>query len=155
MKFSCRQDIEAPAAFVFGALTDFSAWERGALRRGADVVRSDGLHDGGPSWMVKFAHRGKERAFAVRLTNLDQPKTLQFSGTGASLDGFATIDLLELALRRTRLTVTLDLRPRTIAARVVLQSLRLARTRLDRPFAHRVAQICTEIEARYNQSLRG
>ena len=44
MKLSSRQDIEAPVAFVFDALNDFQAWERAALRRGAEVARTDKMN---------------------------------------------------------------------------------------------------------------
>jgi carbon monoxide dehydrogenase subunit G len=157
MKFTSRQDIEAPVAYVFAALRDFESWERAALRRGADVARTDKLVDVRPgvSWMVKFAYRGRERRVALRLTGLEQPTGMEFSGAGTSLDGQAGIDLIALATRRTRLSVTLDLKPRSIGARVMLQSLRLAKSRLNRRFSERVTQLCTEIEARYHQSMRG
>lgn len=156
MKLTSRQDIEAPVAFVFAALKDFDAWERAALRRGADVTRTDKLREimPGLSWLVKFAYRGKERRLALRLTHLEQPTLMGFSGTGTSLDGLAGIDLMELAARRTRLIVTVDLRPKTIGARVILQSLRLAKARLNRRFADRVGQLCSEIETRYRKSTR-
>ncbi len=157
MKFTSRQDIEAPVAYVFAALKDFESWERAALRRGADVARTDKLADVKPglSWMVKFAYRGRERRLALRLIGLEQPTMMEFSGTGTSLDGQAGIDLMALAARRTRLSVTLDLKPKSIGARVILQSLRLAKARLNRRFSERVLQLCTEIEARYHQSTRG
>lgn len=157
MKLNCRQDIEAPVAFVFDALTEFQAWERAALRRGAEIARTD-KHNTiatGLSWMIKFVYRGKERRLALRLIELERPSMIGFSGTGASLDGHATIDLMSLAARRTRLNVTVDVRARTIGARLVLQSLRLARTRLNRRFADRVGLFCAEIENRYRQSSGG
>lgn len=156
MKLTSRQDIEAPVAFVFEALRDFDAWERAALRRGADVARTDRLREVMPglSWLVKFAYRGKERKLALRLTQLEQPTLLGFSGTGSSLDGLAGIDLMALASRRTRVSVTLDVRPKTIGARVILQSLRLAKARINRRFADRVGQYCSEIETRYRKSTR-
>ena len=154
MKLTSRHDIEAPVAFVFAVLNDFEAWERAALRRGAEVARTDTLKSAIPglSWTIKFAYRGKERRLALQLTNLEHPTMMGFSGVGASLDGMAGIDLMELASRRTRLSVTLNLRPRTIGARVVLQSLRLARQRLNRRFSDRIVQLCTEIETRYRQT---
>lgn len=157
MKLTSRQDIEAPVAFVFAALKDFDAWERSALRRGAEVVRTDKLREVMPglSWLVKFAYRGKQRKLALRLTNLDQPTMMGFSGTGNSFDGLAGIDLMELASRRTRMSVTLDVRPKSIGARVILQSMRLAKTRLNRRFSDRVGQFCSEIEARYRQMSHG
>lgn len=156
MKLTSRQDIEAPAAFVFDALKDFEAWERAALRRGADVARTDTLTSivPGISWMIKFAYRGKQRRLAVRLTNLEQPTMMGFSGVGTSLDGVVALDLIELASRRTRLSVKMEMRPRTIVARLLLQSMRFAKTRLNRRFADRVGQLCMEIESRYQQSRR-
>ena len=70
MKLSSRQDINAPAAFVFTALADFEAWERAAMRRGADVERTDKANrDGsGRSWLIRFTYRGKARRIAVQLT---------------------------------------------------------------------------------------
>lgn len=156
MKLTSRQDIEAPVAFVFDALKDFEAWERAALRRGADVARTDTSNSivPGISWMIKFAYRGKQRRVALRLANLERPTMMEFSGVGTSLDGVVALNLIELASRRTRLSVKLEMRPRTIVARLLLQSMRFANTRLNRRFADRVGQLCLEIESRYRQSRR-
>ena len=157
MKLTSRQDIEAPVSYVFDALTDFQSWERAALRRGAEVARTDKLNSiaVGLSWLIKFAYRGKDRRLALRLTELEHPSMVGFSGMGASLDGQASIDLMALAARRTRLSVTVELRAKTIGARLVLQSLRLGKSRLNRRFAERVGIFCTEIEIRYRQSPGG
>ena len=156
MKLTSRQDIEAPIAFVFAALKDFDAWERAAMRRGADVVRLDKTSGAlsGLSWQIRFAYRGKERKLALQLTSLQQPVAMGFSGIGTSLDGVASIDLMDLAARRTRMSVTLDIRPRTIGARLLIQSLRLAKTRLNRRFSDRIRLLCADIETRYRQSGR-
>ncbi|EKD59823.1 MAG: hypothetical protein ACD_54C01115G0002, partial [uncultured bacterium] len=43
MRFATKQDIEAPIADVFRLLSDFESWERAAMRRGAEVARTDKL----------------------------------------------------------------------------------------------------------------
>jgi hypothetical protein len=44
--------------------------------------------------------------------------------------------------------VVFELTPRTLTSRLFLQSLRLARSRVDRRFEQRVAQFTTDVEAR-------
>ena len=151
MRFSSKQDIEAPLQEVFRSLTDFDAWETAAMRRGADVARTDRLTSkvAGLSWQAKFSYRGKERNLTLKLTEIDQPTHLAFAGQSAAIDGQATVDLLELGARRTRMHLVLEITPRSLAARLFLQSLRLARARIDRKFDHRIAQLAGEIEQRY------
>ena len=43
MRFTTKQDIEAPLDFVYNTMIDFEAWERSAMRRGAEVERTDTL----------------------------------------------------------------------------------------------------------------
>ncbi len=151
MKLSSREDVDAPIEVVFAQLTDFDGWERAALRRGAEVQRSDTATrvGRGTAWSVGFRYRGKPRHVALTLTLLDPPLRLGFSGTGASLDGVLAIDLIAMAPRRTRISVKLEIRPRTLVARLFMQSLKLARARVDGRFRMRVAQVAAEIEDRF------
>ena len=48
MRFTTKQDIEAPLDFVYRTMTDFEGWERAAMRRGAEVERTDKLTRVGP-----------------------------------------------------------------------------------------------------------
>jgi hypothetical protein len=63
-------------------------------------------------------------------------------------DARIDVEIMELSGARTRLLVRLDIKPKTIAARIYVQSLRLARSRVERSFAQRVAQLAAEIENR-------
>jgi carbon monoxide dehydrogenase subunit G len=156
MKITSRQDIEAPVAFVYNALKDFDYWERAAMRRGADVTRTDMLATAGPglAWAVRFPFRGKDRKLTLNLTALDPGGQLGFAGTGGSFDGMATVDLMELGAKRTRLVMVGEAKPRTLAARLVLQSLKLARGRMQGRIDKRVAAIAMDIEERFRASNR-
>ena len=61
MHFSTFNDVQAPIDWVFRQFTDFPAFERQALRRGADIKRlNPALPDGlGAVWDVRFQFRGK------------------------------------------------------------------------------------------------
>lgn len=151
MKLAAKYDIEAPADFVFGELTDFPAWERMAMRRGADVTRLDRLSGPGMTWQVSFPFRGKARSLTLTLTAATPHSHMAIAGDSAVVEGELTFELLDLTASRTRVQVRLQVKPRTLAARLYIQTLRLARKKLDASFAHRVAHLAVEMEDRYRR----
>jgi hypothetical protein len=155
MKFSAKQDVEAPIAFVFAYLTDFDTWERSALRRGAEVARTDQMRSpgAGMSWKAAFAYRGTMRKLDIQLVKMVAPNTLQIAAKSPAIEVDTGLNLTEMSARRCRLHATLDVTPRNLAARLFMQSLRLARARMDRKFALRIAQVVAEIETAYREKI--
>lgn len=151
MRFATKQDIEAPIADVFRILSDFEGWERAAMRRGAEVARTDKLRAVGPGmiWATRILYRHKPRNIEIELTKIDPPAQLQFSALSQAIEGAVVLDLMELGSKRTRLHVTAEVTPRSLTARLFLQSLRLARAKVDRKFDQRIAQLAGDIETRY------
>lgn len=151
MKFSSRQDIETPSAHVFAALSDFDAWERMALRRGAEVTRTDSLTkvEAGMSWAIKYSFRGRKRAADVQLLQIEPNSKLEFAAKSPAIESLITVEVIEMSARRSRVHVALTVTPLTLAAKLFMQSLRLARTRADRRFTQRIAALTAEIEDRY------
>ena len=127
------------------------------MRRGADITRTDALRSLAPGmgWIAKFFYRGRDRQLAIRLDAVEQPSLLAFSGIAAVVEGSITLDLMELAAKRTRLLIDTEVTAKTFGARLYLQSLKLARARVEKSFAQRIAQLAAEIEERYRISLRG
>lgn len=156
MKFTTKQDIEAPAAFVFKSLSDFAGWERAAMRRGAEVERTDRLSQigAGLSWKALFSYRGRSRQLDLQLVTFEGPTHLAFAGQSKAVEGTARVDMMEMSSRRTRIHVVAEVTPRSLAARLFLQSLRLARARVDRKFEQRIAQMAADIEHRYRANPR-
>ena len=156
MKLTSKQDIEAPLGFVFQQLADFESWERAAMRRGADVSRTDKLRAPGPGmgWLARFRYRSRDRKLEIRLDQLDPPSHLVFSGVSKLVDGEMVVDLIELGQKRTRVQVSLDLKPKTLTAKLYVQSLRLARSRVEKNFGQRIAQMTGEIEERFLRPLK-
>ncbi|SNX68668.1 polyketide cyclase/dehydrase/lipid transport protein [Cereibacter ovatus] len=151
MKLSTREDVEAPAEFVWDVLSDFVLWERTALRRGIEVQRLDGLPMAGPGmgWMVRFAFQGKPREINLRLAAIEPGQRLTFEGQSTSVRAHLALDVVQLAPLRTRVAVVSEVRPQTIGARVLVQSLKLARGRLQLRYEKRVAGLAAEIEDRW------
>jgi len=153
MKYSAREDIEAPIDFVYRNVTDFDTFERAAMRRGADVQRADAATPNGvgTSWTVSFEFRGKPRVLKGTLVEANAPNALRFEGVLSGLDVWLTIDLLELSKRRTRLSIATELKPRSLSARLLIQSLRLAKTSLNKRFKLRIAQFAEDLEDRHRK----
>lgn len=156
MKLSGRTDIEAPTAFVFSVLSDFDYWERAAMRRGADVHRTDKQKTIGPgmSWLVRFGWRGRERQLHMKLTALDRPNQIAFAGDGPSVIIGINCEIVELSAKRCRIIVQSEIKPRTLAARLFIQSMKLAKVKVARRYEARLKTAAEMIEARYAESLR-
>lgn len=124
------------------------------MRRGAEVMRTDKAVSAGPgmTWEAQFSFRGKGRRVAIRLDALVPPSRLVLSGNSTPVSATVQIGLVDLSTLRTRIDVRLEVLPRTFAARIYLQSLRLARARVERSFAQRVAQLSLEIEDRFRRN---
>ena len=151
MKLAAKYDVEAPVDFVYGELVNFNAWEGIALRRGAHVTRTDRLTAPGPGmdWQVNFIFRAKARSTRIHLVSFAPGRQMALSLTSDLADAEVLIDLLDVATTRTRIEVRTEVKPKTFAGRIYLQTLRLARKKVDATYAQRIAQLSVEMEDRY------
>ena len=156
MKLSGRTDVQAPVDFVFDAISDVDFWERAALRRGAEVTRTDKLRGivPGLSWMIRFGWRGRERQMHVVLKQLDRPNVVALEGDSPSVEGGLVLELVALSATRARILVQTTIKPRTLAARLFLQSMRLARGKVNARYDRTLRQLAGVIEQRFEESRR-
>ena len=163
MRFTTREDIEVPIAEVFAALTDFDRFEREALRRGAAVDRGGDVASPGPGrhWVLRFRHRGRVRELSTGIDAWDPPRAFSTWGRIGAFEGRIVLDLTALSPRRTRLRVDLEVKPRSLTARLMLQSLKLAKASLSGRFRARFHGFARQLEQRHqtpagrDQRLRG
>ncbi len=154
MKFSARDDIEASIEDVFTALSDFEMFERQAMRRGAEVVRADEAQQAGvgAAWRVAFMMRGRRRELNLQTVRFDDPNGMGFAAQSPGMDATFDVDLLALSRTRTRMTVALELKPLNLASRLLVQSLKLAKSNLNNRFKQRVSEYCQMLEDRLKRS---
>ena len=151
MKFSTKEDIEAPIDAVFEMLCDFEAFERSAMRRGAEVQRVDTLTTPrvGMMWNAVFEMRGKRRELQIEMVTFDRPNDIIFESTSPGLVGQMSFELMALSRSRTRINVALEVKPLTLSARLLVQSMKLAKGSLTRKYKLRVGEYAKGMEERY------
>ncbi|MEE4345550.1 MAG: SRPBCC family protein [Paracoccaceae bacterium] len=150
MKFSAKEDIEAPIEQVFALVSDFESLERAALRRGAEVQRTDSLRKPGVGmrWMAAFMARGRQRKLDIEMTEYESPNGMRFHSVAQGLETDMKVEFVALSRGRTRLSVDLELKPKSISARLLVQSLKLARANLSKKFHLRMADYARDLEDR-------
>lgn len=147
MIFSAREDIDAPQASVWAAVTDFEAFERQAQRRGARVRRVGKIAppSEGARWDIGFRFRGKDRDVDALLSTCTEPKLVLLSA-GSGINGTLDVELIPLAASKTRIIVKLELKPQTVAARMLLNAMKLTKAALTQRFKDRVAKLARMVE---------
>ena len=152
MKFSTREDVDAPIEVTYAAATDFLRFEKQVRRRGVEVKRLDRMEEVGVGmrWAIQFPYRGKDRRLNAEVAQMRAPEDLRVIAASNGIDAKLSLELLELSQMHTRLKSGLDLRPRNLQARLLIQSLKFAKGNLDRKFSERVASFARDVELRHN-----
>jgi hypothetical protein len=136
VKFSTRVDVEAPAEDTFAAFADFPRYVRMAKARGARVEVLPAPHF---AFRARFDWNGAARDLKGEVTRLEAPLGFTAAMAAQLVEGGLEVEVTPLGAARSRVAVAMEWRPVTMSGRILLQSLRLVKGRLDERFAERVA----------------
>jgi len=146
MKLSAKEDISAPLDLVFAQVCEPDRLERTVRQRGGAIRRTPaGPLEKGTRWDARLAFRGASQSVTFVLTTLDAPNIMRFRGTGASFDISVDVELVALGPATTRLTVTTQGTPKTLPARIMAQSLKLAHGQMLTRYQQRISEYAAEI----------
>lgn len=152
MKLSTREDIDVPIDYAFARVSDFDALERRAMRNGVQVSRRDaGEVQIGAIWDIAFDFRGRHREVVAELTKLDPAQAIEVESNSDGLTALTQVELVALSKTRTRVMVGFELRAKTLTARLLLQSLKLAKGKMLARFKARVAELAATVEDDYRR----
>jgi hypothetical protein len=153
MKLTAKTDLEVPAAFVFASLIDHQSWEREAVRNGVEIERpADAPLTGvGATWRIRAHFRGKARKLLIRIDELLPEQRIGFAVDSPSAEGTIQIDVMVLSPRRTRLRTDVEIKPKTLAARLFINTMRLAKGRVVSRFESRLGKLGARIKERYDR----
>lgn len=148
MQLTASEDIEAPLDQVFAALTDFDLIEKQIMRRSIELKRTAGDGQAGTTWRAVFGFRGKQRAADITLSQCDAPETLVFDAEIGGLSIRNQVDCVALSRTRTRINLESNLSAQTLSARLMVQSLKLAKGGIDKRFRKGAAEYARRVEER-------
>lgn len=150
MRLAAKTDIDAPVSDVFWALSDLDSLEKQALRHGAEVQRLDRLRDYqvGSAWDVRFFFRGRQRRVSSTISTFDPPKCLGIEGQSTGYEFVLVARLVPMSLSQTRLAVDLNILPRNFGSRLLLNTLKLGKSRLEARLALRLEEFAALLRQR-------
>ena len=148
MELTAYEDIEASQEAVFRAVSDFDAFERAVLRRGAELRRIDDLKDAGEGmkWEVDFVFRGRWRKAEVEIVELLHPDRMVAKGCSGGVKVDFIVELVALSRGRTRMSVRADIRATSLPARLLLKPMKLAQSNILKRFRKKVALFAGKVE---------
>lgn len=149
MKFSTRVDSDMPADQLFAAVTDFDALERLMVGRGASVRRLKPSDEPGVTmgWRIGFDWRGKPREMRLAVIRFDRPEQIALSGLSDALELSVNATVVALSRTKSRLIFETEIRPRSMKARLMMQTAKLGKSQLDRRYARRVIDFIQQMSA--------
>lgn len=152
MIFKAKENLEVPIEQVFEYLSDFEKYERLAMRRGAEVTRCGDFDEpeAGCAWDISFRFRGRDRKAKLTMADFQPTDEIRFNAVVQGLTADILIELVALSRTRTRMNVTSELKASTLSARLLLQSLKLTRGKLERRFSKRISGFARELEDRFS-----
>jgi hypothetical protein len=156
MKFSTKEDIEAPIEDAFALFVDFDQFERSALRRGGQVRRTDSLKSKGVgmSWDAGFKFRGKARKVSAELIAYEPNDGYEMDVQSSDLNAIATLELMSLSKSRTRATLSVELKPKSLSGRLMIQTMRLGKSRLDKRYRIKASDFARIIERQHKSNVK-
>jgi hypothetical protein len=153
MKYKVSEDVDAPQAMVWARFTDFSGFEDDARGRGAAITRMGNWVDTaeGVEWRGDVTIRGKSRAVAAKVTRLVPQELCLIESRIGGMDCYYEMTFVPLSAEVTRVALMLELSADTLTARLVLQTMKLARGRVLQRLQGMIARQGNAAEAAYRR----
>jgi hypothetical protein len=85
------------------------------------------------------------------MVTYDRPNEMVLESTSPGMLGQMSFELIALSRGRTRVKVELEVKPLNLSARLLVQSLKLAKKKLAQRYKLRIAEYAKGMEDRYRQ----
>ncbi|QBY02277.1 hypothetical protein E2K80_17300 [Rhodophyticola sp. CCM32] len=153
MKFKTAEDMDAPIGFVYEHMTDFAHFEADIRGRGGELRRVDGWTEAarGVRWRGVAAVRGKTRKIEAELVELTRDDMAVIEIAVGGMDARYQLAFIALSSNVTRVATELNLKPNTLTARLIIQTMKLVRGRVLQRMTATLARQGNRIETAWRR----
>ena len=154
MKLTAKTDLDVPISFVYACLADHQFWEREAQGRGIEVRRPADMPPSGPGagWLLRLPFRGKVVSVLMQLIEAVRDDRQVYDLQSKTIGGSLVLSVMALSPRTTRLNLGVDIGAKTMGARLMLNTMRLAKGRAQARLEARLQQMAAQIQGRFAAS---
>lgn len=151
MKFKVAEDVDAPLDFVYSRMADFSRLEDEIRGRGAELRREGNWTQAAEerAWKGSVTVRGKPRRIDAVIGHMAENDTILVESKVGGMDCSYEMTFYEMSPTITRIAKVLELKPNSLSARLIIQTLKLARGRVLQKMTGSLVRRGNEIEADY------
>ncbi len=153
MLFETREEVDVPRDFAFSHFADFTRYEATARQYGADIRRVNGFSElaEGVAWRGSVVVRGKTRGVEATVTRLSAPEHAHMDTVVGGMAVGVDLFFDELGPEKTLVRVSAQLKATTLAARLILQTVKLARGRIQSKIDSRIVALANQFEDDYRR----
>ena len=104
------------------------------------------------AWASVFNVRGKNRKIEAELIGYEPCDGYEVELQSNDVTAYATLELMSLSKSRTRASFAIELKPKSLSGRLMVQTMRLGKSRLEKRFRKRAVDFALTIERQYNST---
>ncbi|MBM7069492.1 SRPBCC family protein [Actibacterium sp. 188UL27-1] len=140
--------MAADTEAVFPRLCDFDRFEGMIRNAGGTVERTDpaGAPAAGSRWAGDVTFGGRVWRFEGTVDRMEPPRGYVTRGLSSGVQIVIKVTCATLASGRSRVTVSVELSPKTLAARVLLKPISMGQASIEERFDRRVGAFLREVE---------
>lgn len=151
MDISKKFEINTPADFAFGKLTDVKTI---TMNLPSNVVmRADSDHssfDVGSKWIVRAQRTGRNFTINSEVTKVIAPSEIEFFSASNRIESVVNIKINPISTSKSQMEFDVRLKPRGLLGRILLQSLKASRSRIDARLDSMASKVSDFFETSYN-----
>ncbi len=156
MKFDYKTTINVPVEYAFARLTDFDKFEKegfGNISKFTPVgdISAPNI---GAKWKVRSEFQGRQRSYALQLRKLVANETVVLGNGSDKFDVEACFGLSKMDSTKTNFTFELNASAKTITGRLIMQTMQLARSRIEKKLSADFDAMRDRMEAEYHSTNR-